>query len=134
MPFGYSEAPAELQKTILQILNPVVRQEKLIVYMDDIIPTETVVEENLVLIREIITTFKKYKFELNYMKCQFLKNKIEFLRYIISRNNIRLSSKHTEAINTVKSRLSGPIGGQKRSGNRVFRLIEVHQHSYHLLL
>jgi len=43
LPFGYSEV--EFQKRILQILNPLVRQEKLIVYMDDIlIPTETVEE------------------------------------------------------------------------------------------
>jgi len=60
------------------------------VYMDDIlIPTETV-EENLLLIEEVLTTLKKYKFEVNYSKCQFLKAKIEFLGYIISRNNITL--------------------------------------------
>jgi len=69
------------------------------VYMDDIlIPTETV-EKNLSLIdEEVLTTLKKYKFEVNYSKCQFLKSKIEFLGYIISRNNITLSAKHTEAI------------------------------------
>jgi len=41
LPFGYSEAPAEFQKRILQILNPSVRQEKLIVYMDDILGATT---------------------------------------------------------------------------------------------
>jgi len=98
LPFGYSEAPAEFQKRILQILNPLVRQEKLIVYMDDIlIPTETV-EENLLLVEEVLTSLKKYKFEVNHSKCQFLKSRIEFLGYIISRNNITLSTKHTEAI------------------------------------
>jgi len=98
LPFGYSEDPAEFQKRILQILNTLIRQEKIIVYMDDIlIPTETV-EENLSLIEEVLTTLKKYRFEVNYAKCRFLKSEIEFLGYIISRNNITLSAKHTEAI------------------------------------
>jgi len=66
--------------------------------MDDIlIPTETV-EENLSLIEEVLTVLKRYKFEVNYAKCQFLKSKIEFLGYIVSRNSITLSPKHTEAI------------------------------------
>jgi len=102
LPFGYSEAPAEFQKRILQILNPLIRQEKIIVYMDDIlIPTETV-EENLLLVEEVLVTLKRYKFEINYSKCQFLKSKVEFLGYVISQNNITLNTKHTEAINAFK--------------------------------
>jgi len=96
--FGYSEAPAEFQKRILQILNPLVRQEKIIVYMDDILILTETVEENLSLIEEVLTTLKKYRFEVNYAKCQFLKSKIEFLEYIITWNNITLSAKHTESI------------------------------------
>lgn len=102
LPFGYSEAPAEFQKRIIQILNPLIRNEKVIVYIDDVlIPTETV-EENLNIIREVLTIFKNYNFEVHYFKCRFLKKKIEFLGYIVSQNSIMLSPKHTEAINNLK--------------------------------
>lgn len=37
LPFGYSEAPAEFQKQILQILQPLVRTGKILVYMDILI-------------------------------------------------------------------------------------------------
>lgn len=47
----------------------------------------------------MLLLLKKFNFELNYEKCQFLKNKIEFLGYIISPQGITLSDRHTNAIN-----------------------------------
>lgn len=44
MPFGYSEAPAEFQKRVLQIFEQMTRANKILIYIDDIlIPTTTVV-------------------------------------------------------------------------------------------
>jgi len=98
LPFGYSEAPAEFQKRLIQIMNPFIQEEKLIVYVDDVlIPTHTV-EQNLQVLRDVMIQLKKYNFDLNYNKCQFLKSKIEFLGYVISADGISLSSRHTEAI------------------------------------
>lgn len=37
LPFGYSEAPAEFQKRIIQILDPLIRQDKVLVYIDDVL-------------------------------------------------------------------------------------------------
>jgi len=84
LPFGYSEAPAEFQKRLIQILNPFIQEEKIIVYIDDVlIPTHTV-EQNLQVLHDVMILLKKYNFDLNYNKCQFLKRKIEFLGYVIS--------------------------------------------------
>lgn len=56
LPFGFSEAPAEFQKRLVQILNPLIRQDKVIVYMDDVlIPSESV-EQNLLVLKEVLTT------------------------------------------------------------------------------
>lgn len=99
LPFGYSESPAEFQKRVMNVLNPLVRQGKVTVYIDDVlIPTETV-EENLSLLREVLLLLKKYGFELNYSKCQFLRQTIEFLGYIVSADGITLSARHTSAVN-----------------------------------
>jgi len=102
LPFGYCEAPAEFQKRIVQILNPLIRDDKIIVYIDDIlIPTESV-EQNLSTLEEVLKTLKKHGFELNFKKCQFLKKKIEFLGYVISAEGIELNPRHIEAVKNFK--------------------------------
>lgn len=47
LPFEYSEAPAEFQKRINYILQSLIRIDKVLVYMDDILIPSTTVEENL---------------------------------------------------------------------------------------
>lgn len=37
LPFGFCEAPAEFQKRLVMILKPLIRDEKVIVYIDDIL-------------------------------------------------------------------------------------------------
>lgn len=102
LPFGYSESPAEFQKRLLQILSPLVRENKILVYIDDVlIPSETV-DGNLAILKEVLILLKAYRFELNYEKCQFLKRKIEFLGYVISARGITLSPAHTIAVREYK--------------------------------
>ncbi|KMQ91613.1 hypothetical protein RF55_8496 [Lasius niger] len=94
----HSEALAEFQKRIVQILQPFIREDKILVYIDDILIASRSVEENLNVLREVLLTLRKYGFELNFAKCKFLKKKIEFLGYIISRDQITMSDRHTQAI------------------------------------
>lgn len=98
LPFGYSDSPAEFQERLMQILNPLVRKDKVIIYMDDLLIATETVEENLKGLKEVLSILKKYKFELNYKKCQFLKKQVEFLGYILSAKGITLSQRHTSAV------------------------------------
>jgi len=86
--------------------NPLIRSDKVIIYIDDIlIPTETV-EQNLLrvrtYVRRSVKNIAKNMGELNLMKCQFLKKEIEFLGFIISIEGITLSSRHVEAVKNFK--------------------------------
>lgn len=47
VPFGYSESPAEFQKRLIQILNPLIRADKVLVYIDDVLIASESVEQNL---------------------------------------------------------------------------------------
>jgi len=47
LPFGFCEAPAEFQRRIVQILRPLIREDNVIVYIDDILIPSTSIEENL---------------------------------------------------------------------------------------
>lgn len=98
LPFGYCEAPAEFQKRLVSILQPLIREDKVIVYIDDILIASESVESNLTTVKEVLLILKQYRFELNFKKCQFMRKTIEYLGYVISAEGITLSSRHTEAI------------------------------------
>lgn len=54
MPFGYSEAPAEFQKRLLYIFKDLIRENKILLYIDDIlIPTHTI-RKNLEILQEVL--------------------------------------------------------------------------------
>lgn len=58
LPFGFSEVPAKFQKRIVQVLQPLIRQDKIVVYIDDILIPSDTVEENLQLLRETLLLLK----------------------------------------------------------------------------
>lgn len=98
MPFGYSEAPAEFQKKVLQIFDPLLRANKILIYIDDILIPTITIEENLKILKEVLIYLKKYALELNLSKCLFLKKEIEYLGYLITANGITMSKRHIQAI------------------------------------
>ncbi|XP_011694049.1 PREDICTED: uncharacterized protein LOC105453626 [Wasmannia auropunctata] len=59
-------------------------EQKILVYMDDILIATSTIDENLEILEEVLQQLKKYKLELNYAKCIFLKREIEYLGYVIS--------------------------------------------------
>jgi len=99
LPFGYSEAPAEFQKRLIYILQPLIREDKVLVYIDDILIPSSTIKENLIIVKQTMLLLKKYKFDLNLSKCQFLKKSIEYLGYIVSDRGITLSDRHVNAVN-----------------------------------
>jgi len=90
LPFGFCEAPAEFQRRIVQILQHFIREDKVIVYIDDILIPSITVEENLNTLKEVLLLLKRYELQLNYEKCNFLKTTIEYLGYIISPSGMML--------------------------------------------
>lgn len=98
LPFGFCEAPAEFQKRLVQILQPLIREDKVIVYIDDILIPSFSIEDNLFTLKQVLVELKRHNFRLNYNKCLFLKTTIEYLGYIITKHGITLSSRHVEAV------------------------------------
>ncbi|XP_011859318.1 PREDICTED: uncharacterized protein LOC105556816 [Vollenhovia emeryi] len=65
LPFGFCDSPAEFQKRIASILSPLIRADKVIVYMDDIMIATETVEANLKVLNEVISILRRYDFKLN---------------------------------------------------------------------
>ncbi|XP_029169193.1 uncharacterized protein LOC114939131 [Nylanderia fulva] len=98
LPFGFCESPAEFQKRLIQILSPLIRQDKVLVYIDDVLIASKTIRENLEVLEEVLVLLKMYGFELNYQKCKFLRKQVEFLGYVISGEGVTISPRHTEAV------------------------------------
>ncbi|KAL5515892.1 hypothetical protein EMCRGX_G001137 [Ephydatia muelleri] len=91
--FGVSSAPALFQRamdTILQGLPGVV------CYQDDILVTGKEIEEHLKNLERVFGRLKE--FGLRLTKCKFLKESVEYLGHVISRNGICTSPKKIEVI------------------------------------
>jgi len=97
LPFGFCEAPAEFQRRITQILQPLINVDK-VVYIDDILIPSKTVEDNLETLKQTLLILKNHGFELNFEKCNFLRKLIEYLGYVITPSGITLSQRHIDAI------------------------------------
>lgn len=60
--FDYCEAPAEFQKRISQVVQPLIREDKVLVYIDDILIPSVSIEENLSILKQVLLIFKQYNF------------------------------------------------------------------------
>ncbi|XP_025268228.1 uncharacterized protein LOC105254772 [Camponotus floridanus] len=59
LPFGYCEAPAEFQKRLIQILRPLIKDDKIIVYIDDILIPSFSIAENLSTLKLVLIELKR---------------------------------------------------------------------------
>ena len=98
MPFGLSNAPASFQGYINKIL-----AEKLnifvIVYLDDIlIYTEDHSQGHVEAVWWVLDLLRKNGLFTNLKKCQFHKNEVRFLEYVVSSQGIWMEDKRIEAV------------------------------------
>jgi len=84
------------------VLQTLIREDRILVYIDDILNLSSLMDENLQTLRDVLFHLKQYEFELNYEKGLFLRKIVEFLGYIMSRGSIILSKHHVEAIYAFK--------------------------------
>eukprot|EP00731_Ephydatia_muelleri_P035601 Em0140g4a len=95
LPIGVSSAPALFQRamdTILQGLPGVV------CYQDDILVTGKEIDEHLKNLERVFGRLKEFGLRLRLTKCKFLKESVEYLGHVISRNGICTSPKKIEVI------------------------------------
>eukprot|EP00731_Ephydatia_muelleri_P000643 Em0001g643a len=95
LPFGVSSAPALFQRamdTILQGLPGVV------CYQDDILVTGKEIDEHLKNLERVFGRLKEFGLRLRLTKCKFLKESVEYVGHVISRNGICTSPKKIEVI------------------------------------
>lgn len=86
-PFGFTNSPAKFQRTMNQIFEEGLYR-KCVIYIDDILvfgETKNELTENLIWVLEKCDQFNV---KLKKSKCQFMKERVEFLGHLISYNTI----------------------------------------------
>src|SRR6266852_664716 len=97
MPFGLTNAPASFQRWINTILGEYL-DVFYIVYLDDILIYSETKEQHVEDIRKILQKLKEARNKLKPTKCEFHKEKTEYLGFVISPQGIKMDPVKTEAI------------------------------------
>lgn len=98
MPQGLSTSPATMQFVANLLLKDLFARGVRI-YMDDIVIFTKTLKEHIELLREIFSRLRRHNFKLKIEKCFFLKEKIEYLGFIISGEGSLPNPNKTECIN-----------------------------------
>lgn len=97
LPFGLKNAPSIFQRTLDDILRKHIGKI-CFVYMDDIIIFAKTEKEHYENIDTIFETLERANIKVQLDKCEFLREEVEFLGFIISNKGIKTNPKKVEAI------------------------------------
>ena len=62
-----------------------------IIYLDNILVYSATQEEHVEHVKQVLICLKKVELRLKLEKCKFYKEKVVFLRFIVSTNRIKIS-------------------------------------------
>ena len=97
MPFGLTNAPATFQRLMESCLGEL-HLQYCIIYLDDIIVFSKTLEEQLKRLRMVFEKLSASGLKLKPSKCEFFKQKLEYLGHIVSEEGIKTNPKKIEAI------------------------------------
>ena len=98
--FRLTNSPAMFQTMMNAILQPVIVEGKVQVYMDDILVYTSMMEEHQELIRQVLQILKENCLFLKPEKCEFTKEQVNYLGVIVSTNGVQMDLAKVEVITT----------------------------------
>lgn len=81
VPFGLSNAPSVFQRYIHNIFRPLLLDNIVLIYMDDIVILSKNEEQAVERLRLVLFTAAEYGLIIRWRKCQFLQKRIDYLGY-----------------------------------------------------
>jgi RNase H-like domain found in reverse transcriptase/Reverse transcriptase (RNA-dependent DNA polymerase)/Integrase zinc binding domain/Chromo (CHRromatin Organisation MOdifier) domain/Aspartyl protease len=99
MPFGLTNAPASCQA----LVNDALREYLdifTVAYLDDILVYSKSYEEHVQHVTKVLSALEKHGLRVNLEKCEFHKQRVEFLGSIITTKGVLMDPKKVEAVQT----------------------------------
>ena len=97
MPFGLCTAPASFRRTVAIVLSGF-RSKTGLVYLDDVIVFSKTFDQHLDHVAEVMTDLQEAGFSLNLKKCDFFKNKVDYLGHVVRPGKLAVTQKTTKAV------------------------------------
>jgi hypothetical protein len=97
LPFGLTNAPA----TFMTLMNNVFREyldKYVVVYLDDILIYSKTKEEHVQHLRNVLSKLREHKLYAKMVKCEIMKNVVEYLGHFISAQGVSVDQRKIEAI------------------------------------
>src|SRR5215469_14205068 len=88
VPFGLTNAPATFQTLMHNILKPHL-DKFVLVYIDDILIFSKTLEKYLQHLQQILEILRQYKLYAKLEKYEFLKEELDYLGFLITKNRIK---------------------------------------------
>ncbi|GFV10968.1 transposon Tf2-6 polyprotein [Trichonephila clavipes] len=98
MPFGLSTCPSTFMRYINAMFRHLISKSIVLPYMDDVVIPAANESQALEYLKIVLEVACDYGLEINFKKCQFLRNKIEFLGHIIENGRLLPSPSKTKAV------------------------------------
>ncbi|GFV97549.1 hypothetical protein TNCV_2040571 [Trichonephila clavipes] len=98
MPFGLSTCPSNFMRYINAIFRHLISKSIVLPYMDYIVIPAANESQALQYLKIVLEVACDYGLEINFKKCQFLHNTIEFLGHIIENGRLFPSPSKTKAV------------------------------------
>lgn len=96
--FGLTNSPATFQTMMNDIFIEVIDENVVIVYMDDILVFTVTLDHHRKVVNKVLDILRKNKLYLKAEKCEFEKEKIEYLGLIISHGRIEMDPVKIEGV------------------------------------
>jgi hypothetical protein len=97
MPFGVSNAPAAFQHFMNDIFSDLLNV-CVIVYLDDILIYSDDMSQHKKHIKEVLRRLWKHGLYANAGKCEFHRDNVEYLRYILTSDGLRMAKDKVQTI------------------------------------
>ena len=97
-PFGLSNAPATQQRLVDLLFNPAEFKLKVFAYLDDIIVVSSSFEEHVSFLLRVLDKLKQANLTINIEKCQFFRNRLKYLGYVVDAMGLRTDPEKVAAI------------------------------------
>jgi hypothetical protein len=96
--FGLTNSPATFQSLMNSIFADLIAQDKVAVYLDDILIWSSTLEEHCKIIHEVLHCLQTYNLYLCPEKCKFEQAKVDYLGLVISHGKVSIDPVKIEAI------------------------------------
>jgi len=86
MPFGLTNAPRVFQRFIHNIFSDLIQQDKILLYVDDILIATKDIDEHLEILKKVLNRATQFHLDFRFDKCSILFQEINYLGYVIDKN------------------------------------------------